>query len=138
LRPERFVTKKIVATVCRIANESDEKLELGNIDIRRDWGRAPEYVDAMGRMLMIDEPEDFIISTGQTQSLKDFLKIAFEAVDLDWQQHTIINKNLMRPSDPLEIKCLPNKARELLQWHPEIKGNELVTKLIESQMKNSD
>jgi GDPmannose 4,6-dehydratase len=135
LRPERFVTKKIVATVCRIANGSDERLELGNIDIRRDWGWAPEYVDAMWRMLSIDEPQDFIIATGETQSLRDFLRTAFEVVNLDWQQHVIINPYLMRPSDPLEIKGLPNKARKHLLWQPEIKGNELVRVLIESQYK---
>ena len=135
LRPERFVTKKIVATVCRIANGSNEKLELGNTDIRRDWGWAPEYVDAMWRMLSIDEPDDFIIATGETQSLKDFLKTAFEAVDLDWQKYTTINQNLMRPSDPLEIKGLPKKASQQLSWEPQIKGAKLVQKLIKSQIE---
>lgn len=135
LRPERFVTKKIVATVCRIANGSDEKLELGNIDIRRDWGWAPEYVDAMWRMLAIDDPEDFIIATGETQSLRDFLRIAFEVVDLDWQQHTVINQKLMRPSDPFEIKGKPNKAGLYLSWEPTIKGSELVAMLVTGQMK---
>jgi GDPmannose 4,6-dehydratase len=134
LRPERFVTKKIVATVCRIANGSNEKLQLGNVDIRRDWGWAPEYVDAMWRMLTVDEPEDFIIATGQTQSLSHFLKTAFEAVDLDWQQHTVINKNLMRPSDPFEIKGQPSKASYKLLWESKIKGSELVKKLVEAQM----
>ncbi len=110
LRPERFVTKKIVSTVCRIANGSNEQLELGNINIRCDWGWAPEYVDAMWRMLTIDEPADFVIATGETQSLKEFLRAAFEAVDLDWCEHTVINHGLMRPSDPLEIKGLPNKV----------------------------
>jgi len=138
LRPERFVTKKIVATVCRIANGSDEKLELGNVDIRRDWGWAPEYVDAMWRMLGINEPEDFIIATGETQSLRDFLKIAFETLDLDWQQHTFIDQNLMRPSDPFEIKGLANKASQYLSWKPEIKGAELVQKLVKSQMENTE
>ena len=138
LRPERFVTKKIVATVCRIANVSDEKLELGNIDIRRDWGWAPEYVDAMWRMLAIDQPEDFIIATGETQSLRDFLRTAFEAVDLDWKQHTTISPSLMRPSDPLEIKGLPNKVRQYLSWQPKIKGNELVSMLIKSQIKSGN
>jgi GDPmannose 4,6-dehydratase len=137
LRPERFVTKKIVATVCRIASGSDEKLALGNIDIRRDWGWAPEYVDAMWRMLTIDEPEDFIIATGVTQSLRDFLKTAFETVDLDWQQHTISNRSLMRPSDPLEIKGQPTKASKYLSWDPKIKGSELVVMLVESQIKKS-
>ena len=138
LRPERFVTKKIVATVCRIANGSDEKLELGNIDIRRDWGWAPEYVDAMWRMLAIDEPKDFIIATGKTQSLKDFLKTAFETVDLDWRQYTVINQGLIRPSDPLEIKGKPTQASQYLSWEPKIKGSELVTKLVESQMNKDD
>ena len=134
LRPERFVTKKIVATVCRIANGSNEKLELGNIDIRRDWGWAPEYVDAMWRMLAIEGPQDFIIATGQTQSLRDFLKTAFQTVNLDWQQHTVINQRLMRPSDPFEIKGQPNKASRYLSWEPKIKGSEVVTMLVESQM----
>ena len=137
LRPERFVAKKKVATVCRIANGSDEKLELGNIDIWRDWGWAPEYVDAMWRMLTIDESEDFIIATGATQSLREFLKTAFEAVDLDWKQHTITDRSLMRPSDPLEIKGLPNKASQYLSWHPEIKGANLVLRLIKDQI-NAD
>ena len=137
LRPERFVTKKIVATACRIANGSSEKLELGNIDIRRDWGWAPEYVEAMWRMLKIDEPNDFIISTGQTQSLRDFLKTAFEAVDLDWQKYTIINKNLMRPSDPIEIKGAPDKASRYLSWQAKIQGSKLVIKLMKAEMKSN-
>jgi len=136
LRPERFVTKKIVAAVCRIANGSNEKLELGNIDIRRDWGWAPEYVDAMWRILNIERPEDFIVATGTTQSLRDFLGAAFESVGLDWQKHTIINKNLMRPSDPVEISGRPNKAAQYLSWEPKVKGSELVGMLVESQMKN--
>jgi GDPmannose 4,6-dehydratase len=136
LRPERFVTKKIVAAVCRIANGSNEKLELGNIDIRRDWGWAPEYVDAMWRILNIEKPEDFIIATGTTQSLRDFLGTAFESVGLDWQEHTIINQNLIRPSDPVEISGRPNKAAQYLSWGPKVKGSELVGMLVESQMKN--
>jgi GDPmannose 4,6-dehydratase len=136
LRPERFVTKKIITTVCNIANGSNEKLEVGSIDIRRDWGWAPEYVDAMWRMLTINEPEDFIIATGQIQSLRDFLKTAFMAVGLDWQQYTVINQSLMRPSDPLGIKGLPNKAMKYLSWKSKIKGSELVMKLVESQLRS--
>jgi GDPmannose 4,6-dehydratase len=138
LRPERFVTKKIVSTVCRIANGSAEKLELGNIDIRRDWGWAPEYVDAMWRMLAIDEPEDFVIATGQIQSLRDFLKTAFEIVGLDWQEYTVINQNLMRPSDPLEIKGNPSKASRYLSWEPRVKGSELVGMLVKHEMERGD
>ena len=138
LRPERFVTKKIVNTVCRIANGSNEKLKLGNIDIRRDWGWAPEYVDAMWRMLDIDQPEDFIIATGVTQSLQDFLKTAFEVVGLDWQKYTIVDRSLMRPSDPLVIRGLPNKAKSYLSWEPKIKGSELVEILVKSEAQKSN
>ena len=134
LRPAHFVTQKIVRAVCRIANGSDEKLQLGNIHIRRDWGWAPEYVEAMWRMLSVDKLEDCIIATGETQSLKDFLETAFGVVDLDWRKHTIVNHDLIRPSDPLEIKGLPDKARRHLLWQPEIKGSQLVIKLVESQL----
>lgn len=134
LRPERFVTKKIVSTVCRIANGSNEKLELGNINIKRDWGWAPEYVDAMWRMLSMEVPDDFIISTGQTQSLKEFLEVAFARVNLDWKQYTIINQSLMRPLDPKEIKGLPEKARQLLKWEPKVTGSQLVNKLIDAEL----
>ncbi len=134
LRPERFVTKKIIATVCRIASGSEEKLELGNIDIRRDWGWAPEYVEAMWLMLKANEPDDFIIATGQTQSLREFLATAFEAVNLDWQKYTVINQNLMRPSDPKEILGKPSKAKRFLLWESRIKGAELVTKLVKSEI----
>ncbi len=137
LRPERFVTQKIVSAVCRIANGSNEKLELGNIDIRRDWGWAPEYVEAMWRMLTIDAPEDFIIATGETQSLRDFLRVAFQSVDLDWRRYTVANSTLMRPSDPFEIRGLPGKAKEYLSWQPKIKGEELVKILVESQLKKN-
>jgi GDPmannose 4,6-dehydratase len=134
LRPYRFVTKKIVSTVCRIANGSKEKLELGNIDIRRDWGWAPEYVDAMWRMLAIDEPNDFVIATGETQSLRDFLRIAFEAVNLDWREHTVIREGLMRPADPNEIKGNPLKAKKCLDWSASVKGAALVRKLIQVEI----
>lgn len=138
LRPERFVTKKIVAAVCRIANGSNEKLELGNIDIRRDWGWAPEYVDAMWRMLNIDEPEDFIIATGKTQSLRNFLIVAFEKLNLDWQNHTVINKSLIRPSDPIEIKGQPSKAAQYLGWEPKVMGSELVARLVKNQIEKGN
>ena len=137
LRPERFVTKKIVDSVCRIANGSNEKLELGNVDIRRDWGWAPEYVDAMWRMLTIDEPEDFIIATGVTQSLRDFLKTAFDTVNLDWNDHVQTNSNLLRPSDPLEIGGVARKAKEILLWEPEFKGANLVRRLVKEELNGA-
>lgn len=135
LRPERFVTKKIVSTACRIANGSNEKLELGNIEIRRDWGWAPEYVDAMWRMLAIEKLDDFIIATGQGQSLREFLQTAFNRLNMDWQKHTVINENLMRPSEPMKIQGRPTKASKFLSWSPVIKGSHLVEKLVDIEMK---
>src|ERR1700731_3759617 len=84
LRPERFVTQKIVRSACRIAQGDQEKLQLGNIEIQRDWGWAPEYVEAMYLMLQQESPEDFVIATGQTRKLQDFVATAFDAVGLDW------------------------------------------------------
>ena len=136
LRPERFVTKKIIATACRIARGSDETLHLGNIDIRRDWGWAPEYVDAMWRMLNVDVAQDFVIATGVTQSLQEFLGIAFETLDLDWRQHVFINPNLKRPADPFEIKGTSDKAAELLKWVPNIMGVNLVKLLVSSELES--
>jgi GDPmannose 4,6-dehydratase len=136
LRPERFVTKKIIAAACRIARGSNENLQLGNIDIRRDWGWAPEYVDAMWRMLNIDEAQVFVIATGVTQSLQDFLAIAFEAVNLDWRKHVSINSDLKRPSDPFEIKGSPTKAANLLKWTPIILGSDLVRALVSSELES--
>ena len=101
LRPERFVTKKIISAACRIATGSSEKLYLGNMDIARDWGSAEEYVDAMWRMLQQPTPEDFVISTGETNTLQEFVATVFEALDLDWRHHVISDASLLRPSEIL-------------------------------------
>lgn len=137
LRPERFVTRKIIAAACRISKGSGEKLELGNIEVRRDWGWAPEYVDAMWRMLNHDKPQDFVIATGVTQSLRDFLKTAFDAVNLDWSDHVQTNPNLLRPSDPLEIGGVATKAKEILLWEPEFKGANLVKRLVKEELNGA-
>ena len=125
LRPERFVTRKIVAAAQRIAAGSDEKLRLGNIEIRRDWGWAPEYVAAMWQMLNRDSPEDFVIATGTTQSLRTFVQTVFEEADLDWREHVIVDPALVRPADPMESAGNPTKARTCLGWHPTIIGADV-------------
>ncbi len=116
LRPERFVTRKIVAAACRIAAGSGERLRLGNLAVRRDWGWAPEYVEAMWRMLQQPEPEDFVIATGRTHSLEEFLEEAFRAVDLDWRDHVEVDPNLLRPTDLSCGRANPSRARERLGW----------------------
>lgn len=116
LRPERFVTQKIVSAACRIANGRSERLKLGRLDIERDWGWAPEYVEAMWRMLQQAQPVDFVIATGETHSLEDFVAAAFNAVNLDWREHVDIDQALMRPTD-LEISCAdPSLAESRLGW----------------------
>lgn len=116
LRPERFVTQKIVRTACRIASGSGEKLHLGNISIARDWGWAPEYVDAMWRILQQDSAEDFVIATGETNTLEAFIAEVFLTVGLDWQEHTISDATLLRPSEIMTSCGNPSKASAILGW----------------------
>jgi GDPmannose 4,6-dehydratase len=129
LRPERFVTRKIVAAARRIAAGSDEKLRLGNIEIRRDWGWASEYVAAMWQMLNRDSPEDFVIATGTKQSLREFVQTVFENANLDWRDHVIIDSALRRPADPMESAGNPAKAHRLLGWQPTTIGADVPKRL---------
>jgi GDPmannose 4,6-dehydratase len=123
LRPERFVTKKIVSAAQRIAAGSEEKLKLGNIEICRDWGWAPEYVDAMWRMLNRASPEDFVIATGVTQSLQEFVQAVFEEAGLNWRNHVIVDPAFLRPTDPMESAANPTKANSLLDWQAKVVGS---------------
>ena len=116
LRPTHFVTQKIVRSAARIAAGSNERLRLGNIDIHRDWGWAPEYVEAMWLMLQQVAPEDFVIATGRTVSLAHFVQKTFETFDLDWQQHVTTDPALLRPSDIRWGAANPARALERLGW----------------------
>ncbi len=116
LRPPRFVTRKIVAAACRIAAGSQEKLELGRLDIARDWGWAPDYVEAMWRILHQDIPDDYVIATGRTATLEEFVARTFAEVGLDWRDHVVISPRLLRPSDIVWSGGDPTRARERLKW----------------------
>ena len=116
LRPDRFVTQKIVQSALRISKGSDEKLMLGRLDIQRDWGWAPEYVEAMWLMLQQENPEDFVIATGQSYKLEDFVSSAFAIYDLDWKQHVKQSEEFMRPADIGISKADPTKAKNKLGW----------------------
>jgi len=116
LRPARYVTKKIVAAACRIAKGSNEKLSLGNIEISRDWGWAPEYVDAMWRMMAQDQADDFVIATGRTYSLRDFVAHTFARLNLDWQKFVFLDQNLIRPLEIIISAANPKKAQDKLGW----------------------
>jgi len=126
LRPERFVTRKIIAAACRIAKGSKEKLQLGNIDIRRDWGWAPEFVDAMYRMLQQEKAEDYVIATGKSYSLEEFIRLAFEFHQLDWRDHVITVSDLLRPTDHFMGLGNPTKAKRDLNWEPHHKMPDVV------------
>ena len=132
LRPKSFVTQKIVLTAHRIANGSDEKLELGRLDISRDWGWAPEYVEVMWLMLQQESSEDFVIATGQTHSLEEFVEEVFTQLGLNWQNHVEINNALMRPTDIAISKADPSKAMQKLNWKAKYKMREVVQMMVES------
>lgn len=116
LRPERFVTQKIVATACRIANGSEETLVLGNINIARDWGWAPDYVEAMWLMLQQEQADDYVIATGHTHKLSDFIDVVFKTLGLNWQEHVRIDSSFFRPTDIAKGYANPAKARLQLGW----------------------
>jgi GDPmannose 4,6-dehydratase len=130
LRPERFVTQKIISTVRRIAAGSQEKLLLGNIDIQRDWGWAPEYVEAMYLMLQQDQPDDYVIATGTSQKLADFVASAFAEFNLDWEEHVITDKSLLRPTDIALGKGNPAKAKQKLGWQAQYQMQDIVRMML--------
>ncbi len=137
LRPERFVTQKIVRAACRIAAGSGEKLQLGNLDIHRDWGWAPEYVDAMWRMLQQTDPEDLVIATGETRSLQDFVAEAFNAVGLDWRDHAENDPTLMRPTDISVSWADPTLAAKQLGWTARTNMPGVVRGMVEFESSNT-
>jgi GDPmannose 4,6-dehydratase len=134
LRPARFVTKKIVDAAKRIADGSGETLKLGNIDIARDWGWAPDYVEAMWLMLNHQTPDDFIISTGRKHTLRDFLCLSFETVGLDWRDHVVSDASLLRPLDIEESLGNPQKAKEMLGWNQRVNFEGMVRKLVANEL----
>lgn len=131
LRPSRFVTKKIVETAKRISKGSKESLELGNIKIIRDWGWAPEYVVAMWLMMQRDKPEDFVIATGKSISLEQFIKMVFRKFDLEWQRHVKINSELFRPSDNIYSYANPEKANSKLGWKANFQIEHVIDAMID-------
>lgn len=138
LRSERFVTKKIVSAAVRIAKGSKEKLELGNIDICRDWGWAPEYVEAIWRMVQNDQPRDLVIATGHTASLREFIAEAFQAVDLDWEQHVVTDPAMLRPTDLLVSRADPSRALQCLGWKAQKAMPEVVRMMVKSRLEVGD
>ena len=133
LRPERFVTQKIVSSACRIAQGSLEKLHLGNIDIQRDWGWAADYVEAMYLMLQQEQPDDYVIATGESCSLADFIAAAFSCVGLDWHEYVVSDASLFRPTDIAVGRANPSKAKEKLGWQAKHKLKAIVQMMIQAK-----
>lgn len=138
LRPERFVTQKIVAAACRIAKGSGEVLTLGNLDIARDWGWAPDYVEAMWLMLQQEESEDYVIATGETSKLSDFIRVVFEALELNWTDHVRTDTTLFRPTDIAEGHANPAKAYKQLGWQAQHGMEDAARMMVEYRMHTSD
>lgn len=126
LRPERFVTQKIISTARRIADGSDETLYLGALDIARDWGWAPEYVEAMWKMLQQPEADDFVIATGDTRTLEEFVEQAFSELGLNWRNHVKQSEEYMRPTDLKISRADPSKAKRVLGWEPKMKMVDVI------------
>ncbi len=134
LRPERFVTQKIVAAACRIAADGGKgKVSLGNLSVQRDWGWAPEYVEAMWRMLQQETAEDYVIATGESRPLEDFVAQAFACVGLDWREHVVSDKALLRPTDLQKAWGNPAKAQRQLGWRAKSRMDDVVRMMVEAR-----
>ena len=129
-RGETFVTRKITQAAARIREGLQEKLYLGNLDARRDWGYAKDYVEAMWLMLQQPDPEDFVIATGETHSVREFLELVFEEVGLNWRDYVEIDPQYLRPSEVDLLLGDPAKARRRLGWTPQTSFEELVRIMI--------
>ncbi|GJL49236.1 GDP-mannose 4,6-dehydratase [Candidatus Nitrospira salsa] len=134
LRPERFVCKKIIKAACEIAAGHADKLCLGNMAIRRDWGWAPEYVEAMWLMLQQDQPADFVIATGESQKLEDFVSLTFSSLGLNWQNFVHSDPQLSRPTDLSEGRGCSRKAWEILGWKAQAMMPDVVRMMVKAEM----
>ena len=134
-RGETFVTRKITRAATRIKFGLQEKLYLGNLDAKRDWGYAKDYVEGMWMMLQHDTPEDFVLATGQTQSIRDFLNYTFEYIDLDWNDYVEIDPRYFRPTEVNKFLGDFSKAKELLGWEPQTSCRELAQLMVDHDLE---
>jgi GDPmannose 4,6-dehydratase len=134
-RGETFVTRKITRAVARIYAGKQSKLYLGNLDARRDWGYAPEYVEGMWRILQQDEPSDYVLGTGEAHTVRDFLQEAFGYLDLDWKQYVDLDPRYLRPAEVEFLLADAGKAHRELEWEPRIKFRELVRIMVDGDVE---
>jgi len=134
LRSPQFVTAKITRAAARIKLGLESEVRLGNLDARRDWGFAGDYVEAMWLMLQQDLPDDFIVASGETHSVREFCQAAFEHVGLDWERHVVVDPKFFRPVDPTVLCGDPSKAHRVLGWAPKVGFRELVGMMIDTDL----
>ena len=130
-----FVTRKISNGVARIAKGLDHELRLGNLEAQRDWGYAPDYVEAMWLMLQQERPDDFVVATGETHSVREFISLAFDLVGLNWEKFVVIDSKLFRPSEVNQLLGNASKARSILGWRPKVGFKELVKIMVRGDIK---
>ena len=136
-RGEIFVTRKITRGVANILNGVEKHLYLGNLEPTRDWGFAPEYVEAMYKILQNDSPGDFVIGTGETHSVREFVEKAFSYVDLDWNDHVKIDPKYFRPTEVESLMSDPSKSKKALKWSPKISFDDLVKIMMDADMRKA-
>jgi GDPmannose 4,6-dehydratase len=134
-RGETFVSRKITRGATRIKQGLDKKLYLGNLKARRDWGFAPEYVEAMWMMLQQDQPDDYVIATGESHTVQEFVEETFGYLDLDWKKYVEIDPRYYRPAEVHDLQGDNSKARRVLGWSPRIKFKELVRLMVDSDLE---
>ena len=134
-RGETFVTRKVTRGIAHILAGKQDKLYLGNLDARRDWGYAPEYVEAMWLMLQQERPDDYVIGTGESHSVRDFVEEAFSYVGLEWQRYVEVDARYLRPLDVDDLRADLTKARSALSWEPKVSFRELVKIMVDADME---
>ncbi len=133
-RPPQFVTRKVSLAAASIKLGRSQKLQMGNLSARRDWGYAGDYVDAMWRMLQGDTPEDYVIGTGQLHSVEDLVATAFACVDLDWQQYVEVDTTLVRRDEHFQLVADPTKAKTQLNWQPQVSFDVLIERMVQTDL----
>ena len=134
-RGETFVTRKITRGIANILAKKEKYLYLGNLDAKRDWGYAPEYVECMWQMLQSEVPDDFVLGTGEAHSVRDFVEEAFSYAGLDWTECVKIDPRYFRPTEVEELVSDPAKAKKKLQWNPKVKFNDLIEIMVDADMR---
>jgi GDPmannose 4,6-dehydratase len=134
-RGENFVTRKITRSATRIKLGLQDRLLLGNLEARRDWGFAGDYVEAMWLMMQQREPDDFVIATGEQHSVQEFLELAFDRVSLDWRKYVEFDERYLRPAEVDLLIGDSSKARRLLQWEPKINFEKLVSMMVDADLE---